>query len=306
MTNTKTPRKPSKPRPSSSSITQSADEHSSNTLVTPPSDEYCDRIIKARENLWYPEPEREKLLGYIDRLSKNPLRHRTRSVAIIAEANGGKSGIITRYLLTHPRVDNGEQTTIPAISILMVDIKIVEELSVRLLEEIGASNPERGTHAQRIKRFIVLANQVQLRVIFLDEFHDCADTSGRGRPFLRCIKRLILEHFIVVPVGIKDLEAVLARDAQLASRFNLMRGRVNRVKSVAVIKAIIYKFIEIDNITVTDAAVKYIQKETFGVIGHVLDMIEETLTDNRNLNMKSLIAQRLLMPDLNSLNKDNV
>ena len=188
----------------------------------------------------------------------------------------------------------------------MADIKRVEDLSVRLLEEIGASNPDKGTYTQRMKRFIALANQAQLRVIFLDEFHDCADTSGRGKPFLRCVKSLILEHFIVVPVGVEELKAVLIQDPQLASRLNFTRGRVDRIKNTTIIKAIINKITEHNTVNVTDAAIKYIQKETFGVIGYMLDMIEETLTVNRNLKLESLKKQRLLMPDLDNISKDVV
>jgi Bacterial TniB protein len=267
----------------------------------PLSDAYRNRIIEARENLWYPEPERENLLAHLDALSSSPLRHRTRSIAIIAEANGGKSGIINRYLITHPPVDDGERTTIPTICVEMADIKRVEELSVRLLEEIAASNPEKGTHAQRMKRFIALANRAQLRVIFLDEFHDCADTSGRGRPFLRCIKRLILAHFIVVPVGVSELKQVLARDPQLASRFNLKRGHINRITEVKIIKAVAEKIAEHKPVAITDAAINYILQQTFGVIGYVLDMIEETLVDHGNLSLKSLQKQYLMMPNLKDL-----
>ena len=69
-------------------------------------------------------------------LTLDPPRHRTRSIAIIADANGGKSGIITRYLQNHPRVKDGDLTKIPAICIDMSDIVIVQDLIVRLLEEI--------------------------------------------------------------------------------------------------------------------------------------------------------------------------
>ena len=77
-----------------------------------------------------------------------------------------------------------------------------------------------------------------------------------------------------------------------------MRGHINRIGNAKTTKAIIDKITEHNPVEVTDAAVAYIHKQTFGVIGHVLDMIEETLTDRRSLNLQSLRAQRTLMPKL--------
>ena len=80
-----------------------------------------------------------------------------------------------------------------------------------------------------------------------------------------------------------------------------MRGHINWIGKAETIKAIIGKITKHDPVEVTDAAVTYIHKQTFGVIGYVLDMIEETLTDSKNLKFKSLRAQRMLMPKLDDL-----
>ncbi|MEY4529335.1 MAG: TniB [Deinococcota bacterium] len=179
------------------------------------------RLIEKREGFWFAEPSREALLDELHALYTDPPRHRTRSLAIIGDRNDGKSQIIKQFLARHPIVELGELTQIPAIAIEMSDIVTIQEFSRRLLEQIRAVSPRAGTHEERMKRFVVLAKQVGLRMIFLDEFHDCADTTGKGKPFLRIIKNLTLKHFFVVPVGVVEVEEVLKKDPQLANRFNL-------------------------------------------------------------------------------------
>lgn len=258
-------------------------------------------LIRHREALWYPEPSRTALLEELHAIATDPARHRTRSVAIIAEANGGKSALIQRYLAQHPPVDGKEARHIPAIYLKMTPFPRVEDLSVALLEAVGAPAPDRGTHAARLKRFVHMAEAVKLGLIFLDEFHDCADTSGRGKPFLRCIKGLINDGLCVVPAGTQELAEVLALDPQLSTRFNFARGRLQRVTQPGVVKTMILALARMDEDELSDAALEYIMRESRGILGHLLDLVEETLHQHQNLKLASLRECRKLMDVLDSV-----
>ncbi|CAM4142723.1 TniB family NTP-binding protein [Deinococcus marmoris] len=252
-------------------------------------------LINQRETTWYPEPARLALLSELHAIATDPARHRTRSIAIVSESNGGKSALIARYLYLHPPVYGKEAVIIPAIRLTMTDFPRVSDLSVALLTAIGAPGAESGTHAARMGRFVELARKVKLGLIFLDEFHDCAGTDGRGRPFLRCIKALILQGLCVVPVGTEDLAAILSLDSQLNTRFNFSRGRLTRLRDAGVVKALVMEITKLDDHEVTHAAVKYLLAESKGIMGHLLDFMEGTLLAHGNLKLESLRQYRPYM-----------
>lgn len=249
------------------------------------------QLITQRENIWYPEPAREKLLTRLHDIATDPARRRHKSLAIIAEPNGGKSSIISRYQELHPQYDGPEGRVIPSILINMTEMMRVSDLSIALLEAIGAIKPEDGTHSARMKRFISLAKKVKLGPIFLDEFHDCVDTQGRGLAFLRLIKGLLNFGLMVVPVGIETVKEVICSDPQVLYRINLTYGRLNRIKSRSEVRTLLKKMTEPHNLTVTDQAANFILESTRGVFGVVLDLIEETLLEQGNISLAALIKQ---------------
>lgn len=258
-------------------------------------------LIERREHTWYREPAREALLQELEHLATDPARHRTRSIAIVAESNGGKTALVSRYLALHPVREEEERRVVPALHLSMTDIPRVEDLSIRLLEGLGALEPRHGNHSDRLQRFVKLARSVDLGLVFLDEFHDCADTTGRGKPFLRCIKGLLIEGVRVVPVGTESLAAVLAMDPQLASRFNFARGRLTRVTDPGVVKALMARIAGAAPEAVTDASVEFVLQETRGIFGHLLDLVEQTLLDHGTLSLENLRRVRGLMDVLDGV-----
>jgi len=263
-------------------------------------------LINLRETLWYPEPTRQALLAELYALATDPVRQRTRSMAIIADSNGGKSALIESYLRLHPRGRDEQALIIPAVHIDMTNMTQVAQLSTALLKALDAPDESGGTHITRMDRFIALARAVKLQLIFLDEFHDCADTTGRGKPFLRCIKGLINQGLKVVPVGTEDVAEVLGRDPQLASRINLSRGRLRRLDQTSdlpVIRRFMHELSGLNEDDISDAAVRYVWEETRGILGHVLDLIEGTVATYRDLTLAHLRTYRATMDALDRIDE---
>jgi hypothetical protein len=259
-------------------------------------------VINRREELWYDEPFREALLAKLSALEVDPIRHRTKSYAIIAEPNGGKSSLVKRHMFQNPQIPTSEKTMISCIFLEMTHYPRVEDLSKALLKAIHApeSAKQTETHDERMTRFVEHAREVGLKSIFLDEFHDCADTTGKGKPFLRCIKGLLLKGFCVVPMGTEELAAVLSLNPQLASRLNFASGRLPRINDASLVKALMEEISGFPE-EILDKAVEYIVEQTKGVFGHVLDMIEGTAIDYGNLKLESLEAFRQEMDVLDSV-----
>lgn len=259
-----------------------------------------EEVILRRENYWLELPEREELLMRLDRLASQPDRSRERSMAIIAEANGGKSGILKRYQALHPSYELEDRTIVPSILIDVSSTARVEDLSIAMLAALGAVDPESGNHTSRLKRFIALSRTAKLGLVLLDEFHEVADDSGKGKPFLRCIKSLMNEGVIVVPAGVAELKTVFLNDRQLSTRFLLGHGFLKRI-SLEVIKALMTHISALNDNQIVDDAVEYVMKETRGVFGHVCDLIEGAFTATGTLSVQALKNERKIMDCLNDL-----
>lgn len=260
-----------------------------------------EEVILRRENFWIELPEREELLERLHRLATQPARSRERSMAIIAEANGGKSGLLKRYQALHPRYDLEDRTIVPSILIDMSATTRVEDLSTAMLEALGAADPESGHHTSRLKRFVALSRQVQLGLVLLDEFHEAADHSGKGKPFLKCIKRLMNDGVIVVPAGVDELRTVFLSDTQLSTRFLFGHGSLKRITDVGIIKGLMTHISALGDDQIDDDAVDYVLKETLGIFGHVGDLIEGTFIATGALSLKALKAERKIMDCLDGL-----
>ena len=139
-------------------------------------------IINRRESLWYPEPFRVKLLERLRQLATDPVRHRATSIAIIGEAHSGKSVLAEEYLRLYPPYRGEVGMVYPAIKIFMPDHPRIEDFSTALLEAIGAPDPARGTHNDRMKRFYRLAHQVELGLIFLMSSTTAPGPQGAATP----------------------------------------------------------------------------------------------------------------------------
>lgn len=258
-------------------------------------------IIDRRESVWCREPQREALLQELHDLATDPARHRLQSIAIVGESNAGKSSLVERYKRLHPVVRGESALVVPAISVNMSGMPRTSDLSVALLEALQAPDPKTGTDVDRMKRFVQLAREMSLGIVFMDEFHDCADTSGRGKPFLRVIKLLMNEKILVVPVGTEMLAEVLMRDPQLHSRFNFSRGRLQRIDDLGVLKGIMLHLSELDEDGISDAAVEFVLHESRGIMGHALDLIEGALLLNGDLKLASLRQSRLRLDVLDKV-----
>ena len=253
-----------------------------------------------REEFWFPEPKREGLLTLLDELANDPPRQRERSIAIIAEANNGKSVLVRRYLERHPRFRTADRNIVPCIMIDMAQHTRAEALSVALLTELGAVDPEAGSHTQRIVRFVALSKKVGLQLTFLDEFHDAASVD-KGQPVLRCIKGLMNDHVKVVPVGVEKMQEVFANDAQLSTRFQFRRGKLARINDLGMVKALMMNISALPEEDITPSMVNYVHTQAKGVLGHMCDLVEDTFAYTGALTLETLESQREFMECLDTL-----
>lgn len=257
------------------------------------------QVITKREQTWIHTPDADMAHERLTDLVDPTRRHRTNSVSVIAESNSGKTRLVKRFLKLNAPREGAEGLHIPVIYLSMADIRRVEDLSVELLQSIQAPDPSSGTHTARKARFQYLQAQVGLKMILLDEFHDCVTTSGRGVPFLRMIKWVMANDVYVVPIGVEALSDVLQMDAQFSTRFSSCR--LGRLEDPGMILTVLTATSNVSEDDITDEAIAYILQETKGVLGHVLDLAEGALVNGRDLSLPSLRQARKYMDVLDHL-----
>ncbi|WP_027483221.1 TniB family NTP-binding protein [Deinococcus pimensis] len=259
-------------------------------------------IIRDREANWWNLKSRKKVVTLFQSLVKTPDRHRRRAPALIAGPNEGKTRLV-RFLRDEFKVErvNGS-LVVKIVYVNMADVDNVAQLMEELLRALGDVDPTAGNAKQRYGRFRELARMAQLAVIFLDEFHDSVDATGKGKPFLRAIKKMMNDEdakFVVIPMGIPELAGILRRDKQLATRFSTVTGRLPRLKDLGEVKTIMQDLVGPGHPEVEDECVLYAAAQTKGVLGHLLDLVESALViGNDRLTLKNLKEARNELRDV--------
>lgn len=243
---------------------------------------------------FYYQPFEERIRHY-EFLAKLPPQDRECVTPIIGPAGSGKTRLILDYLKRHPPQWNNGNYSIPAIHISMTHFTRVEDFSPALLAalEVPDAYPQpnqkdRHTHMERMNRFYRLAPSLGLRLVFLDEFHDCAKVDGRGEPFLRLLKGMILQGVRVIPAGTNALVRLLERDDQFKSRFDFSAGYMPMIRHPRLVKACMEHISGFPSQDISDAAVEFVLKATDGRIGFILELTEKTLRQYNALDLKSL------------------
>lgn len=254
---------------------------------------------KRREEMRITYGPFEDRLEHYKFLASLPPQRRECVTPIIGPAGSGKTRLIQNYLKRYPPEWVDGNYCVPAIHLTMTHFNRVEEVSPALLAalELPDAYNEPGhkikyTHAERMSRFHSVAPSMGLRLIFLDEFHDCVKLDGRGEPFLRLLKSMILHGHRVIPAGTEALVPFLVRDDQFKSRFDFGEGYMPKVTSRRLVRGCMETISGLPPQDISDAAVALVLKASDGRIGFILEIIEKTLRKYSNLNVTSL-SQRI-------------
>ncbi|MGY2894696.1 TniB family NTP-binding protein [Deinococcus sp. UYEF24] len=255
---------------------------------------FRDEVINRRESCWIQEQSRTNLLKELHYVATTP-QHRKHSIAIVAEANSGKSAIFRKYQELYPRHERDDRTIVPSVLIDLSTLKRVEDLSIALLKKLGATDPEIGNHTKRLDRFIDLGRQVGLGLVLLDEFHEATDTSGKGKPFLKCIKHLMNEGIAVVPAGVDEVRKVFIDSGEFTTRFDFELGTLMPVTEDGIVKEMMMHISALPDPEISNEAVDYVIQESRGVFGHICDLTQRTFINHRSLKLPALQATRKVM-----------
>ena len=260
-------------------------------------------VIQRREQYWLCETQRERLIKDLFKLVTDPVRRRYTSISVNTSSGNGTTALAERYIYKHPPIVTPEFTQIPAILISMTGIFDIKKLLDKLLESIlpkkvRLKDLPQETLSERLRRFVILAHKVQLGIVFLDNFQDCAkfDANTRigGEPFFDVVRGLIDSGIHIVPMGRETLSDSILKDVHLFRRLNFKRGYLPPIDKLGDISKIMQDISLLEEKDIPYEAVVYVQSTTNGVIGDMLDLIEQTFIDTGNLSKESLQETRKL------------
>jgi TniB protein len=182
-----------------------------------------ERIQWTRHDRWISYERAEQILLRLADLLTYPPRDRMPALLIFGATGMGKTRIIQKFLRDH-RSDFDEVTGItrlPVAYVQMPPTPAERDFYKELLVAMGAVVPT-GLSASTLRhRARVLARQLDVRVLVIDEIHAMlAGTFREQRIFLNALRFLANDLRIpLVCVGTHEAKQALMTDQQLADRF---------------------------------------------------------------------------------------
>jgi len=182
-----------------------------------------ERIEWIRHDRWINHTKAEHVLARLSDLLTYPPRSRMPSLLIFGAPGMGKTKIIEKFLREHPAVydEATGMTRSPIAATQMPPIPSEKEFYESLLISLGSIMPYAVPINHLRHRFKVLARQMDVRMLIIDEIHTMLSGTWREqRVFLNSIRLLANDLKLpLVCVGTQEAKQALMTDEQLADRF---------------------------------------------------------------------------------------
>lgn len=272
-----------------------------------------DTVIKTRrEQLWLPLENPERIITYLTHLATSPAQHRTMAPYLSVPANSGKSRMIHRALkrivdetpVPLEEAEFAEDTDIIGSPVprgsdiqraILIDINGAKnglQVATRLLKAIG-NMQHTGNAGERQSRFVDFASNLQVRMIFMDEFQEMLGTPGRAEDLLELVKGLMLKGFMVIPVGTERVQEALKRNPHLATRYTtaLSLPPLTLIEVQKTMEALARGFpgeTECIFALPDQKTVRATLELSRGLLGDVLNLTQHALVDHAELSVESI------------------
>jgi hypothetical protein len=182
-----------------------------------------ERIEWIKHDRWINHTKAEQVLAQLSDLLTYPPRSRMPALLIFGDPGMGKTKIIEKFLREHPSAYDEETGMMqsPVAATQMPPGPNEREFYEGLLVSLGSVMPQ-GVNVNHLRhRFRVLARQMDVRMLIIDEIHTMLAGSFREqRVFLNSIRLLANDLKLpLVCVGTREAKQALMTDQQLADRF---------------------------------------------------------------------------------------
>ncbi len=183
----------------------------------------AERIQWVRQDRWISYPRAEQVLSRLTSLLAYPPRDRMPCLLLFGATGMGKTRIIQKFLRDHRSSfdDMTGRTRLPVVAVQMPPTPSERDLYEELLVSMGCVLPAHQSVTTLRQRTRVLARQLEVRMLVIDEIHSLlAGTWREQRILLNAIRFLANDlRLPLVCVGTPEAKQALMTDQQLADRF---------------------------------------------------------------------------------------
>jgi hypothetical protein len=146
------------------------------------------------------------------------------AMLVLAETGSGKTRLtelIHKWVLKIYGRNNAEKTICPVLILTVPDPCTPHELSCSVLQGLGASDYNRGTRAEILRRSKLMLKECEVRLVLLDNFHDIpAKRRARGVELVGVRLRYLFDASSAfwLFLGTKDATAIRDNHRELIRR----------------------------------------------------------------------------------------
>jgi hypothetical protein len=211
-----------------------------------------------------------------------------RGMLITGLTGTGKSTISKEYAKKFPRYDAEDRTVIPVLRIELPSQPRPSVIAEQLLIALGDPMPGEGTAERRLARAKVLMRACGVSLIIIDEVQHVTDNlDARSRDVAAdMLKNLMSEGIPVVFIGLSSSRAYFVKNQQLGRRctpkIHLNPFRVATAEERSEFLALLKAFhlglpLDGDSALVEPGCALGFHHATFGLVGHLTQLVEESL-----------------------------
>jgi Cdc6-like AAA superfamily ATPase len=185
-----------------------------------------ERIAWIRQERWIQYARAEHILNCLADLIGYPPRDSMPSLVVYGTTGMGKTRIVQKFLRDHRSCFDRSRgkTRLPVVAIQMPPAPSPQDLYEEILIGMGGVFCQRSSAGTLRHRIRILAQQLEVRMLVIDEIHAIlAGTFREQRIILDSIRLLANDLRIsLVCVGTHEANQALMTDQQLADRFEAM------------------------------------------------------------------------------------
>lgn len=183
-----------------------------------------ERIGWIRQARWINYSRADQVLARLSELLDYPPRARMPCLLVFGATGMGKTYLMEKFLRAHRSCfdESAGVTRLPVVCVQMPPAPNERDFYEELLVGLGAVLPHRLSAAALRHRARVLARQLEVRMLVIDEIHSMlAGTFREQRIFLNSLRFLANDLRIpLVCLGTQEAKQALMTDQQLADRFD--------------------------------------------------------------------------------------
>jgi hypothetical protein len=182
-----------------------------------------ERIDWIRQDRWIHYTRADQVLARLTDLLTYPPRDRMPCLLLFGATGMGKTRIVHKFVREHRSSfdERSGRTRLPVAAVLLPPTPSERDFYEELLISMGAVLPLQQNVSTLRHRTRILARQLEVRMLIIDEIHAMlAGTYREQRVLLNALRFLANDlHIPLVCAGTHEAKAALMTDQQLADRF---------------------------------------------------------------------------------------